>query len=156
MNNYPDRTIVTIRTFNAPKEAVFSAWSNPKLLKTWWGPKGFTNTFYEFDLVPGGKWKFTMHGPNGGNYENESVFIEIKAPEKIVLHHVSNPQFLLTASFEDAETNKTKLIFEQQFNTVEEYNKIKAYAVDANEENMDRLEEVVKHQIKNIETTSKY
>lgn len=155
MNNHHDRTIVTIRTFNAPREIVFSAWTNPELLKSWWGPKAFTNKFYEFDLNQGGNWKFTMHGPNGGNYENESVFVEIKEPERIVLHHVSNPQFLLTASFEEEDSNKTKLVFEQQFNTVEEYNKIKVYAVDANEENMDRLEEVVKHQTEKIETPSK-
>lgn len=155
MNNHPDRTIVTIRTLNAPREIVFSAWTNPELLKTWWGPKDFTNTFHEFDLKQGGKWKLTMHGPNGGNYENESVFVEIKEPERIVLHHVSNPQFLLTASFEEEGNNKTKLVFEQQFNTVEDYNKIKTYAVDANEENMDRLGEVVKHQTEKIETTSK-
>lgn len=155
MNNHPDRTIVTIRTFNAVREVVFSAWTNPELLKKWWGPKGFTNTFYEFDLRPSGKWKFTMHGPNGGNYQNESVFVEIKEPERIVLHHVSNPQFLLTANFEDADNNKTKLVFEQQFNTVEEYNKIKLYAVDANEENMDRLEDVIKNLKKNIEAVSK-
>lgn len=155
MNNHPERTIVTIRTFNAGREVVFSAWTNPELLKTWWGPKGFTNTFYEFDLRQGGNWKFTMHGPNGGNYQNESVFVEIKEPERIVLHHVSNPQFLLTANFEDAGNNKTKLVFEQQFNTVEEYNNIKLYAVDANEENMDRLEDVIKNLKKNIEAVSK-
>jgi uncharacterized protein YndB with AHSA1/START domain len=149
-NNHPDRKIVTIRVFNAPREVIFSAWTNPELLKQWWGPKGFTNTFHEFGLHEGGHWKFIMHGPNGGNYPNESVFVEIKEPERIVLNHISKPHFQLTASFEEVDKNQTRLIFEQLFETVEEYNKIKLYAVVANEENMDRLEEVLKHHIKNI------
>jgi uncharacterized protein YndB with AHSA1/START domain len=142
--NDPNRKIITTRIFDAPRETVFSAWTNPELLKAWWGPKGFTNTFYEFNLKPGGKWKFTMHGPDGGNYENESVFVEIKEPEKIILNHISNPRFQLTATFEEAGHGKTRLVFEQLFETAEVYNKVKGFAVDANEENMDRLEAVLK------------
>ena len=139
-----NRQIVVTRVFNAPRETVFSAWTNPVLLKQWWGPKGFTNTFHEFDLKPGGNWKFIMHGPDGGNYLNESMFIEIKEPEKIILNHISNPCFQLTACFEEVDENKTRLIFEQLFETIEVYNKVKVFAVDANEENMDRLEAVLK------------
>lgn len=143
-NENADRKIVTTRVFNAPRKIVFSAWSNPELLKRWWGPKGFTNTFHQFDLHAGGNWKFTMHGPDGGNYPNESVFVEIKEPERIIVNHVSKPHFQVTARFEEVDNNKTKLIFEQLFPTVEEYNKVKGFAVDANEENMDRLEEVLR------------
>jgi uncharacterized protein YndB with AHSA1/START domain len=142
-NEQSERAIVTIRVFNAPRETVFSAWTNPELLKQWWGPKGFTNTFHEFDLRQDGHWRFTMHGPDGGNYPNESVFVEIKEPERIALKHISKPHFFLTARFEEVGGNKTKLIFEQLFPTVEEYNKVKGFAVDANEENMDRLEKVL-------------
>lgn len=144
MNDHSDRTIVTTRILNAPKEIVFSAWTNPELLKRWWGPKGFANTFHQFDIRPGGRWEFTMHGPDGGSYHNESVFAEIKEPDKIVIDHVSNPRFQLTASFEADIPGKTKLIFEQVFETVEVYNKVKGFAVGANEENMDRLEDVLK------------
>jgi len=144
MNDSLDRRIVTVRIFNAPRATVFSTWTDPQLLASWWGPKGFTNTFYEFDPTLGGKWRFTMHGPNSGNYENESVFIEIIEPERIVLKHVSPPHFQLTASFEELEGNQTRLTFQQLFDTVKEYNKVKVFAVDANEENMDRLETVVK------------
>jgi uncharacterized protein YndB with AHSA1/START domain len=144
IDDHHDRQITTKRIFDTPREIVFSAWTNPELLKRWWGPKGFTNTFHEFDLRPGGNWKFTMHGPDGGNYPNESVFIEIKEPGRIVLNHVSKPHFQLTASFEEVNKNKTKLVFQQLFDTVDEYNKVKVFAVDANEENMDRLEEVLK------------
>lgn len=142
-NDHHERKTVTVRVFNASRETVFSAWTNPELLKQWWGPKGFTNTFHEFDLRVGGHWKYTMHGPNGGNYPNESVFVEINTPERIVLDHISKPHFLLTAHFEKVDKNNTKLIFEQLFPTIEDYNKVKGFAVDANEENMHRLAEVL-------------
>jgi uncharacterized protein YndB with AHSA1/START domain len=143
-NNQLNRQITTIRVFDAPREKVFSAWTNPQALARWWGPKGFTNTFHEFEAIPGGKWKFIMHGPNGGDYPNESVFVEIKEPERIIIDHVSKPLFQLTVHFEEVEGTKTKLIFEQLFPSVEEYNKVKGFAADANEENMDRLAEVIK------------
>jgi uncharacterized protein YndB with AHSA1/START domain len=143
-NDIRDRQIVTTRIFYAPITKVFSAWTDPGVLKRWWGPRGFTNTFHEFDLHPGGRWIFTMHGPDGGNYPNESEFVEIKPPKRIVLNHVSKPRFQLTADFEDMDNGRTKLLFQQLFETPEEYNKIKVFAVDANEENMDRLEGVIK------------
>ncbi|RZJ52231.1 MAG: ATPase, partial [Flavobacterium sp.] len=59
----PESEIVTSRILNFPQEIVFEAWKNPEHLKNWWGPNGFTNTFYEFDFREGGKWTFTMHGP---------------------------------------------------------------------------------------------
>jgi uncharacterized protein YndB with AHSA1/START domain len=144
MTDHSNRKIITKRILNANRATVFSAWTNPELLAQWWGPKGFTNTFHEFNPTPGGKWKFTMHGPNGSHYPNESIFLEIAAPEKIVLKHVSQPHFQLTAQFEEIDESKTLLIFQQLFDTIEEYNKVKTFAVDANEENMDRLERVVK------------
>ena len=67
----PNSEIVTTRILNFPQELVFKAWSTPEHLKNWWGPKGFTNTFHEFDFREGGIWKFTMHGPERGNFENE-------------------------------------------------------------------------------------
>jgi uncharacterized protein YndB with AHSA1/START domain len=142
--NIKERQIVTRRVFDAPVENVFTAWSNPELLKRWWGPKGFTNTFHVFDFRPGGAWTFTMHGPDGANYHNESVFIEIEKPKRIALNPVSKPRFRLTVEFEDEGDNRTKLIFQQLFETVEEYNKVKVFAAGANEENMDRLEAVLK------------
>ena len=134
------RLVETIRVFNSKREAVFAAWSHPTLLAQWRGPKRFANTFHEFDFLAGGRWKLIMHGPDGGNYPNESVFVEIREPELIVLHHVSKPEFQLTAIFEEVDKNKTRLIFQQLFPTEEEYNKLKQLATKANEENMDRLE----------------
>ena len=134
-----DRRIVTTRVLEAPRERVFRAWTEPDHLSRWWGPKGFTNTFEAFDPRPGGEWRFVMHGPNGANYKNHSVFVEIVRPERIVLQHASPPRFQLTATFvEDA--GRTRVIFEQLFETAAECEKVKKFAVDANEQNLDRLE----------------
>jgi len=141
--NEAAREIINTRVFHFPPEAVFTAWSNPELLAQWWGPKGFTNTFHVFEFKPGGDWKFIMHGPNGKDFDNESVFDSIEPPNRIVFTHLRTMhKFQVTATFEDLG-NKTKLIFRMLFDTVEECDKVKTYAPEANEQNFDRLEKVL-------------
>ena len=79
----PDCEIVSSRIVNASINIVYTAWTDPVHLKNWWGPAGFTNTFNEFNLRPGGKWSFIMHGPHKGNYPNECEFIKIDNPTLI-------------------------------------------------------------------------
>ena len=134
-----DREIVSTRVLDMPREHVFRAWTEPEHLARWWGPKGFTNTFREFDQRPGGRWRFVMHGPNGVDYENESVFVEIAAPARIVFRHVTAPRFEVTATFAE-QGRKTRLTFRMLFETAAECAKVKLYAVEANEQNFDRLE----------------
>ncbi len=134
-----EREIVSARVFDAPRERVFRAWTDPKHLARWWGPKGFTNTFHEFDPRPGGIWRFVMHGPDGTDYKNKSVFVEIVEPERIVFDHVTGPKFRVVATFAD-ESGKTALTFRMRFKTAAACEKVKVYAVDANEQNFDRLE----------------
>lgn len=136
----PESEIVTTRILNFPQELVFKAWKNPKLLKNWWGPKGFTNTFHEFDFREGGKWTFTMHGPDKGNYENEVEFIKIDEPNLIAWKRYSKPLFQILTTFETISENQTKVVFKMLFETAEECNKLKPYVVDKNEENFDKLE----------------
>lgn len=132
------REIVTTRVFDAPRDLVFEAWTDPDQLKLWWGPKGFSNTFHAFELKPGGLWRYTMHGPDARNFENESRFVEIIAPERIVLDHVSAPRFRLTVLFEEIG-DRTKITFRQLFETLSVYTQVKQFAVPGNEDNMDRL-----------------
>jgi uncharacterized protein YndB with AHSA1/START domain len=143
----PDCEIVSSRIVNASRELVFRAWSEPEHLKNWWGPAGFTNTFNEFDFRVGGKWRFIMHGPDKGNYVNECEFIKIDKPSLIVWNRISKPIFQVVAEFEEVSTGRTKIVFKQIFNTAEECNKIKRFAVDKNEENFDRLEAELKKMI---------
>src|SRR5580698_8695194 len=85
--------ISTERVFLAPSRKVFAAFEQPDQLAKWWGPKDFTNTFEQFEFKPGGRWVFVMHGPNGANYPNESVFREIQPDTRIVIEHVVKPWF---------------------------------------------------------------
>lgn len=136
----PDCEIVCSRVVNAPRELVYRAWTDPDHLKNWWGPAGFTNTFNEFDLRVGGKWRFIMHGPDKGNYANECEFIKIDKPSLIAWKRHSKPIFQVVATFEEVSADKTKVVFKQLFHTAEECRKIKAFAPAKNEENFDRLE----------------
>ena len=136
---FSDRTIVTTRVLDAPRALVLKAWTDPDSLVRWWGPKGFTSTFEEFDPRPGGIWRFVMHGPDGVDYKNKSVFVEVMPPERIVFQHVSGPRFHVTATFAE-QAGKTRLTFQMLFETAAECDKVKKYAVEANEQNFDRLE----------------
>ncbi len=134
-----DREIVSTRVVNAPRERVFRAWTEAEHLRQWWGPKGFTNTFQEFDPRPGGAWRFVMHGPDGTDYPNESRFVEVVEPERIVFDHACAPLFRVTATFED-ELGKTKVVFKMVFENAAVCAKLRNICVPSNEENFDRLE----------------
>lgn len=136
----PDCEIVSSRIVNASRELVYTAWTDPNHLKNWWGPAGFTNTFKEFDPRPGGKWVFTMHGPEKGNYPNECEFIKIERPSLIAWQRISKPIFQVVATFEEISHNKTRIVFKMLFTSENECRKLKAFVVDKNEENFDRLE----------------
>ena len=136
------RLLITSRVIDAPREHVFAAFSDPDRLARWWGPKGFTNTFEEFDLRPGGRWRFVMHGPEGGHYPNESVFVDVVPGERLVLNHISSPRFVMTISLEEFG-GKTKLGWRQVFVTAEECDRVAKSAIEANEQNLDRLSALV-------------
>lgn len=137
-------TITSTRTIAEPINKVFRAWTEPEHLKNWWGPNGFTNTFHEFDLRPGGKWKLTMHGPDKGNYENEAEFITIEKPRLIYWKRHSQPLFNVLATFEEISTNETKIVFKMIFDAPKDYETILKFAPEKNEENFDRLEAELK------------
>ncbi len=140
----PDVTeIMSSRDFHFPREAVFAAFSDPQQLTQWWGPAGFTNTFHQFDFRPGGDWKFVMHGPNGTDYDNHSVFAEIVSPERIVFDHVCDPEFRMSMTLAELPKKRTRLVWRMKFETVELRDKIASFAVDKNEENFDRLTKVL-------------
>lgn len=135
-----DCELVTVRVIGKRQEMVFEAWTNPVILQKWWGPAGFTNTIREFDLRPGGKWIFTMHGPEKGHYLNECEFVKIERPRLLVWNRLSEPLFRVVVLFEEIAREKTKVTFRMQFDSVDACKKIKGLAGDKNEENFDRLE----------------
>lgn len=141
----PDCEIRSSRTFDHSRETLFRAWTDPHLLQQWWGPAGFSNTFHHFDLRPGGRWKFTMHGPEKGHYENEVEFLRIEPPALIAWDRISQPLFRVVTTLDKAEDGKTELVFRMQFESKEACDKIRKFAVDKNEENFDRLENVLRN-----------
>jgi uncharacterized protein YndB with AHSA1/START domain len=129
------RSIIGTRVFDAPRELVWSVWTDPKHLAQWWGPNGFSTTTSAFDMRPGGVWRFVMHGPDGRDYENRITFDEIVKPERIVYHHgggddVEPVQFTTTVTFEDLG-GKTRLTMRGVFPSAAERERvIKEYGAD--------------------------
>ena len=128
-------TIIGVREFDAPRELVFEAWTDPKHLAQWWGPNGFTTTTSAFDMRPGGVWRFVMHGPDGCDYENRITFEEIVKRERLVYHHgggddVEPVQFRTTVTFEDLG-GRTRLTMRGVFpSAAERARVIKEYGAD--------------------------
>jgi uncharacterized protein YndB with AHSA1/START domain len=93
-----ERGMVTTRTFTAPRELVFKAWTDPRHVGQWWGPHGFTNPVCELDVRPGGAIRIHMRGPDGTLYPMTGVYQEIVEPERLVftsaaLDEEGNPLF---------------------------------------------------------------
>jgi uncharacterized protein YndB with AHSA1/START domain len=108
------RQLIATRVFDAPRDLCFRMWTDPEHVANWWGPHGFTNTIYEMDVRPGGTWLLAMHGPNGVDYISKSTYVEIAAPERLVLDHAT-PPFRMTVTFKELgnQTEVTaKTVFE--------------------------------------------
>jgi uncharacterized protein YndB with AHSA1/START domain len=129
-----EREIIITRIFNAPRELVFKAWTEPQHIAQWWGPQGFTTRVTEMDLRPGGKWRYIMIGPDGTEYPLKGVFREIVPLERIVTSDEFDEGFekvmnadlprgmVSTASFEDL-AGKTKLTLRIMHESAEERRK---------------------------------
>ncbi len=76
--------LVITRVFDAPREVVFRAWTEPEHFVRWWGPNGFTTPVCKIDLRPGGVWHVCMRSPDGRDYWSKGVYREIVVPERIV------------------------------------------------------------------------
>jgi uncharacterized protein YndB with AHSA1/START domain len=100
------------RVYDAPVQAVWDAWTDPEQVAQWWGPRGFTITTHSKDLRPGGHWAYTMHGPDGTDYENKTIYFEVEEGAKLVYDHGGNddrpPLFRVTVLFRETE-GKTEM-----------------------------------------------
>lgn len=112
------------REFDAPRELVFAAFTDPKHLAQWWGPNGFTTTTSHFEFKPGGVWRFVMHGPGGRDYQNRITFDEIVPNERIAYRHgggddVEPVKFRQTVTFEDLGGARTRVVWHGVFPNAE-------------------------------------
>ena len=126
------------RDLAASPEAVFAAIQDPVRLARWWGPEGFTNTFHTFAFEEGGLWLFTMHGPDGSNYPNESRFLEIIPPSRLRIQHTNLPHFELTITLDTIPTG-TRITWVGVFENRDFAENMRAFLETANEQNLDRL-----------------
>jgi uncharacterized protein YndB with AHSA1/START domain len=134
-----DREIVSRRTLAATPAQVFAAFADPARLTLWWGPNGFTNTIREFDLRPGGKWRLTMHGPDGANYDNLTEFVEVAPADRVVFQHLEPVhRFCMTMTFA-ARGAQTELTWTMRFDDANEVAKLGKLIGAANQQNFDRL-----------------
>jgi len=134
------REVVATRVIAAPRTLVYRAWIEAERLARWWGPRGFTNRFSVFEPRPGGAWRYVMRGPDGREFPNESVFVELEPDERVVLDHLASMhRFRIVASFSD-EAGGTRVVFRQAFTSAEQCDAVRGFVVPANEENLDRLQ----------------
>jgi uncharacterized protein YndB with AHSA1/START domain len=128
----------TRREFTSTPAQVFQAIQEPARLASWWGPTGFSNQFDVFEFREGGRWTFTMIGPDGTRYPNEAVFARIALDRLVVIEHVCEPLFRLTLTLLPTATG-TLLVWEQDFADPQVAEAVRHIVEPANEQNLDRL-----------------
>src|SRR5205085_1918698 len=114
------RELTITRTFDAPREVVFAAWTDAKQAAQWWGPQGFTTISCEMDARPGGAYRACMRSPEGTRHCRRGVYREIVPPERLVFTFAwedaaENPghETVITVTFADAGGGKTRLTLHQ-------------------------------------------
>jgi uncharacterized protein YndB with AHSA1/START domain len=133
------------RIYDAPLEAVWEAWTNPEEVAQWWGPRGFTLTHHSRDLRTGGHWHYTMHGPDGTDFENTTQYIEVVPHQRMVYDHGGHkdrpPLFRVTALFTERD-GRTQLDMSMAFATPEVATEMRGFIKKAGGEGTwDRLAE---------------
>lgn len=140
-----DREIVLTRSFDAPRDLLFTVWTQPEHVAQWWGPRGFTTTNHQMDVRPGGVWRLTMHGPDGTDYPNQIVYREVVRPERLVYSHASadpnDPgRFDVTVTFTEM-SGKTVITMRSLFQSAEarDYVVREFHAIEGGNQTLDRL-----------------
>lgn len=149
-----DRTLTTTRVFDAPRELVFKAWTDPKQMARWFPPEGFTTARCELDVRPGGTLRIDMQGadPSLGPdfyekvFPGKGVYREVVANERLAFTFEAEAEegappltMLMTVIFED-QGRKTKLTIHQTADTVAVYEELlKIGAAEGLRQSLDKL-----------------
>jgi uncharacterized protein YndB with AHSA1/START domain len=136
-----DRRFSHSRLIDATPQQVFDAIVQPERLARWWGPEGFSSTFHEFDLRPGGSWRFTMRGPDGTEYPNANRFTVVEPGRRVEVEHLSDDHHFVLVIALLEQGGQTLVTWEQTFDTVEHKQAIAQWVEPANEQNLDRLQQ---------------
>jgi uncharacterized protein YndB with AHSA1/START domain len=141
-----DSNVISLtRVYDAPLDAVWDAWTVAEEVAQWWGPRGFTLTTHSRDLRTGGHWHYTMHGPDGTDYENTTQYIEVVPRRCMVYDHGGHkdrpPLFRVTAFFTE-RNGRTQLDLSMAFATPEAAGEARGFIKKAGgEATWDRLAE---------------
>lgn len=143
--NKPNELYIT-RIYDAPVKTVWEVWTDPAHVAKWWGPRGFTLTTHSKDLRAGGHWKYTMHGPDGTDWPNNTIYYEVEKYSRLVYDHGGNddqpPLFRVTVEFKELKGNKTQMEMTMALATAEAAKEIKKFIKQANgDSTWDRLAE---------------
>lgn len=147
-----ERELVITRVFDAPREMVWKAWTDPQQIVKWWGPRDFTLTVDEMDVRPGGVWRSTMHGPDGTAYLNDCVFTEVVKPQRIVYELIpgrkhdratQERETVVASWLFEPQGEKTRVTLRMLFPTAEARERFarEYQAVEGGKETLDRLRE---------------
>jgi uncharacterized protein YndB with AHSA1/START domain len=144
MSNRSSLVLTSSRGFAVPRERLFRAFTDAARLPLWWGPRGFSNTFAVFEPWTGGRWRYTMHGPDGTDYPNDRDFLEVTAPERIVMRNPGPEHgFLMTMTYEETGPETCRLTWVIDFADGPGTEPLRDFILNANEENFDRLEAIL-------------
>lgn len=143
------------RIYDAPLKAVWDAWTDPKQVAQWWGPRGFTLTTHSKDLRPGGSWTYTMHGPDGVDYPNKTYYLEVERCSKLVYDHGGNDDrpalFRVTVLFTEIK-GKTKMEMSMTLPTAEAADETRKFIKKAGgDSTWDRLAEYLEKELSGTE-----
>jgi len=141
VNIVSDREMKIESVLNVPLALVWRVFTDPVHIAKWWGPAGFTNTIDKMDVRPGGEWELTMHGPDGKNYRNKAVYLEIIPFNKISFDHFA-PNFKTTINFE-VQSDQTRISWQMLFETADLFNIVlKTFKADEGlEQNITKLKD---------------
>ena len=143
-----EREVVITRIFDAPREKVFSASTDPDLIPQWWGPERFTTTVEKMDVRPGGAWRFIQHDREGNAFAFHGIYREVVPAEREVhtfeFEGMPGHVLLETSVFEDLD-GRTKLSVTDLFQTVEDRDGMFLSGMkEGSTESMNRLEKLLK------------
>ena len=115
-NNLADRELVLTRIIDAPREKIYRAWTDAEILKQWFAPKPYSTPAAKLDVRAGGSNLIVMRDPQGNDFPNQGVYLEVVPNERLVITDAytqawepsAKPFMTLTISLEDAGLGKTK------------------------------------------------
>ena len=145
-----DREIHIERTFDAPRDKVFAAYTDPELIPEWYGPRGTTTIVDVMDVRPGGSWRFIMRNSDGSETAFRGTYREVSPPERIVQtfewEGMPGQVSVETATFEDLG-DRTRVIGTSLFHTTEERDGMLQSGMEGGmNETYDRLDELLARQ----------